>query len=364
MSHEHFEEVIELEVDDLRRLLERGDAQESLWAAWALALKLGKGVVSDLEGALNDSPTPGIRRHLVVILSGLGEQETVRAFAALDPDARVRATACQYLMNTWRDDDTETADFLLTRLLLDEAVAVKETILREARAGLPPATLEQTVSLAAHDAEEVRRASIALIRSRFAPDVAFSGALAERLYLESAPELLGELLDYCLAGGSLAPVFEAVRHGCRSVRTLILDRLVQKGRSLTWSEACELVALNEPMVDLKLLDLMGDEALCDGFDWLVQHLARLLACESYDPFFHAGLNRLFDVAALLDSRSHSPNSYPDLRKLLVFVDAQRQWAEKWNPELEDEGFDEEDRRSMLEFYDELSQRISTLIRSQ
>ena len=82
------------------------------------------------------------------------------------------------------------------------------------------------------------------------------------------------------------------------------------------------------------------------------------------PFFHAGLNRLADVAALLGSRPLSPDSHANLRKLLVYIDAQRQWAEEWEPELEDEGYDEEDRRSMLELYDELSKQINRLIRAQ
>jgi hypothetical protein len=71
---------------------------ERVWAAWALGLRLGSDSAATLKRAAGSDPDAGTRRHLVVLLAGLGERDAVAALAVADLDAHVRATASQYLI--------------------------------------------------------------------------------------------------------------------------------------------------------------------------------------------------------------------------------------------------------------------------
>lgn len=94
-------DVASLPEPEQRSLLQAADPVERVWATWALALRLGAHSVPALRGALDAEPTPGLRCQLVVVLAGLGQRDLVRGLATDDPDATVRATACQYVSSPW-----------------------------------------------------------------------------------------------------------------------------------------------------------------------------------------------------------------------------------------------------------------------
>ncbi len=92
MGYPSFESVHDLDGRTLRQLLAVGDPVERVWAAWSLALELGRDVVPLLLSSLA-SARPATRRCFVIILAGLGERETLQRLTAEEPDDRVRATA-------------------------------------------------------------------------------------------------------------------------------------------------------------------------------------------------------------------------------------------------------------------------------
>jgi HEAT repeat protein len=133
--HASFEAVLRLPEEALRDLLAAGEPAERVWAAWALALRLDcASTIPLMQGAARD-PDEGIRRHMVVLLTGLGEYEAVAAMAA-DPPPLVRATACQYLVR-FAAVRPDSWPLLLERLRDPEAV-VRETILLHLPREAPP----------------------------------------------------------------------------------------------------------------------------------------------------------------------------------------------------------------------------------
>lgn len=117
MTMREFREVIELDEAALRTLVTSGEPIERVWAAWALGLRDAE----DLGSIAKQEPSPGVRRHLIVVLLGAHELGAVSAMLTHDPDVRVRATACLQLAQMLRPEDDALVDLLVSRARLDEA---------------------------------------------------------------------------------------------------------------------------------------------------------------------------------------------------------------------------------------------------
>ncbi|KYF81871.1 hypothetical protein BE17_36700 [Sorangium cellulosum] len=81
----------------LRELLEHESPQVRLQAAWALGSRKGQEFLGDIASRAGREPSAGVRQHFMIMLAGGKEKAAIATFAALDPDALVRAAACQYL---------------------------------------------------------------------------------------------------------------------------------------------------------------------------------------------------------------------------------------------------------------------------
>jgi hypothetical protein len=128
---ESFECVAALDTDSQLYLLQSGDPVERVWSAWSLGLTLGSGAIPHLIDCFqNRTSSTGTRRHLLVVLAGLGERSLLFGAAEQDPDALIRATACDYLLKTAKPGDERTRKFLQGRLAAEEAEPVRRTILR------------------------------------------------------------------------------------------------------------------------------------------------------------------------------------------------------------------------------------------
>jgi hypothetical protein len=163
-----FTDITRLEVAAQRSLLQSGEAVERVWAAWALGLELGAQIAPDLAASLQDAPEPGLRRHLIVMLAGLGEKDILFQFAQADPDAYVRATACQYVIRTCDASDSDVQSFLLGRLFHDESGVVRWAILRFAQPNLPSLKLQHLAELVGDPDSNVRDLAASLFVARCA----------------------------------------------------------------------------------------------------------------------------------------------------------------------------------------------------
>ena len=85
-----FDDVTTLGVAEQRRLLRGGDPEQRVWAAWALGLTEGTQAVADLRAALAEADDAGVRRHLVVVLAGLGERALLDQLTTSEVDEAVQ----------------------------------------------------------------------------------------------------------------------------------------------------------------------------------------------------------------------------------------------------------------------------------
>src|SRR6478735_10242066 len=88
-----FETVARLSAQEQQRLLDGGDSPERLWAAWALALQIGRNALPLLSSVEQGEISEGLRRQLLVVLAGLGERRLLETIANIDPTPSVQATA-------------------------------------------------------------------------------------------------------------------------------------------------------------------------------------------------------------------------------------------------------------------------------
>ncbi len=128
MNFKEFKQIKRLNIDELNRIISSADAQERVWAAWEIGLRLGNEAIPGLAHAVSNAPDPGTRRHMVVVLAGFQQIAVLKTLSLYDPDDIVRATASQYLMKI-SDSNSGISDFILVILENDDSVIVKQYIL-------------------------------------------------------------------------------------------------------------------------------------------------------------------------------------------------------------------------------------------
>jgi hypothetical protein len=155
-----FEQVARLSAPEAGKLLRDGDAQERVWASWVIARAYGArgragAAVQALEVAVAGEPDAGVRRHLLVVLAGLGATRTVAIHAAKDVDADVRATAARYLARLAEPDDAAEYDLLVARTI-DLAAVVRYAVADALRVDAPDAVVRVVAGLLFDPDSDVR----------------------------------------------------------------------------------------------------------------------------------------------------------------------------------------------------------------
>jgi hypothetical protein len=275
MPHQNYTEVVCLDSNTQRFLLQQGDAVERVWAAWALGISLGVQSIPDLLSSLHDSPAPGTRRHVLVVLAGLGERDVLRIFAQDDPDDYVRATACQYLLRIRHQTDHATQQFVRERLLHDSSAIVRQTIVGEVSvfAALHSSDLVQL----AHDPDsEVRQVAIERLLATESLDQLFPGVVADRIRQETHADLRHRVLQLCLESGGAVQLL-AFSSSLESKRTVeILTLLVETKHQFPWEQLAPLSLADDPLWDVYLVQLLQPTESTAAVPWLVMQMAQVI----------------------------------------------------------------------------------------
>lgn len=140
----------------LRDVLAHGNPAERVHAAWALGLR-SQAASEALIDRADAEPNAGVRRHLVVVLAGLGERDCVRTLAEHDPSDAVRATACVALLRL-AHGAPEDETLVLDRLARDPSDEVRIRVIEETAIDELPRTARAIAELLAHSSSEVRHA--------------------------------------------------------------------------------------------------------------------------------------------------------------------------------------------------------------
>ena len=197
MRYSSFEAVAKETRDVQVRLLHSADATERVWSVWSLGLQQGREAIPFLDPL--KQLNPGVRRHLALVLSSLHHREPVRVLAESDPDAHVRATACDYLVRTSSEEEKpDTLKFLNQRLLKESDSVPVRTVLETLPLNWPPLDL-QVLERGLRSAQRgVREAFVQYLVARYDQVKELRDLLRARLTTESDPMLLEQLVDATL----------------------------------------------------------------------------------------------------------------------------------------------------------------------
>jgi hypothetical protein len=271
--HVGYEAVSALSEQQQRALLQRGDAQERVWAAWSLGLRLGSASTGLLLEGLRREPPAGTRMHFAALLAGAGEVGAVAALATGDPSAEVRATACQYLIKTSATPDPWLASLLDDRLRVDGS-EVRQRILVESPGRIGPVAPETLAVCAADTDRRVR--DLALAELAQVPPATAARLLEDRLLGEDDPELRPRVVEVMLAAERAGAVLDAAGRAAPEQARELLASLAERGRRFAWSVLSPLAARRIPLVDGGVLRLVDDLADASAVRWQISGIVRAL----------------------------------------------------------------------------------------
>jgi hypothetical protein len=284
MAHADLTAVLALPAKEQRRLLTDGDPAERLWAAWALALRLGADAVPLLRDGDGLRAPSGLRRQVLVVMAGLGEREVLRTVAEADAVPEVRATACALFLRTAVDGDAEALAFA-ERQMSSPIGEVREAVLLEHEAGrvrLP----EDALFRALRDPPlDIRSVAVRCIgRATPLPEAstkALVDAMKDERDLDHRRALFREL-----PRSSYVAILHALRDAPTRDLTFVLELMRACRTALDWTEVSVLAARLEPEVLLLVLRLLRHPVEHQAFPWLAELVARMTA-EGWPQRSHA-----------------------------------------------------------------------------
>lgn len=94
-----------METERLREILSTGDPHEGVWAGWELGLRAAGS--DELRRLAEGAPHPGTRRHLAVVVAGMGDRPVLESLAKHDPNPSVRSDAIAWLWRCTADPVSE-----------------------------------------------------------------------------------------------------------------------------------------------------------------------------------------------------------------------------------------------------------------
>ncbi len=253
-----FAELRSQSVSEMRRVLVNGEPVERAWAGWSLALAIGAAANEDLRNAALESPTPGVRTLLLVILAGHGERRLIEIFAEDDPDEDVRAAACRNLAAMTSGDDHGAESLLTQRLKSDSSAVVRAEILRLVETGrlrVPLLLLEES---ALDEDLEIRTLAVDVLLDRAAASSVFPAVLEDRAIEEPDPDLCLRLARAWIAAGGSSRLIErlASDQAIDAPKVAAAVQLVfESGSRFPWA-VLELLAERDPSIDQGLVALV------------------------------------------------------------------------------------------------------------
>jgi hypothetical protein len=249
-----YDSVARLSLEELRRLLESGDAPERLWSAWAIALRLGSEATPLLTQMERRGLPEGTKRHLLVVLAGLGQRDLLLTIANEDPSESVAATATTlYLRTAPSPNERAAVDFAVQQLRAGRTAA-RVAVLAEDEAGRVMVPLPERLASLRDPEFVVRRACLTGLAVRPGCD---QEPVARALVELFVTELELDVRRQCVAlipRSSLRELFRAVAERRPSTVGDALRLVFEQFGALTWLEVGD---LTETTSVPDLLDLMA-----------------------------------------------------------------------------------------------------------
>ena len=290
-----FRQVAALPVAELRRLVDahehgHGSAEpvERVWAVWALALASGAGAAAQLGASATTEPAPGVRRHLAIVLAGLGERTTLTALAELDPDAGVRASACRCLARIAPADDDRAWALLVQSLGAGNDLEVRLAVLDGLGSTAPERAWDACRAVLPDPNVEIRGMAIDAIALRCGgTDTAryprFPAALRAAVFTEPNGALRARLFEYWIEAEGSDALLTALATAPAGLVVEALDVAVARAATPSWDALAPLARQGESLLDWRLIALATAP-----LGWLLELLLRWHRLPEGSPAWNDG----------------------------------------------------------------------------
>jgi hypothetical protein len=356
MLYQNYEQVKKLDLVVLDEVLKSGDAQERVWAAWEIGLRLGREALPNISLQAHEAPDPGTRRHMVVVLAGLGHYSALSTLAFHDPDESVRGTTTQYIIKTTDESDTDKINFIIKLLQEDKSPVVKQSILANwdfEKQQIPIALLLDSIL---NNSEDVRKVAIEQITKQFIAkelsDEQIIRCLAyqtnkESIYLFSNWLLKSNLQEYIILSAEISQ---------QSSTLLLLDLLAEKELKFSWKSLRKLTERKNPDIDIRILNILILEKNIDLILWLafgisraislpkVQSRGQYLQQQSAANFHHLAINHFLFLLKNVPPQQIVPSAILNFKTILSHLENDINYLIEYDDEdyWEDEGIDPEE----------------------
>ena len=268
MRAPNFAVVAALSPEEQSSLLDGGDGPERLWAAWAIALRLGRDALPLLRSTEGSDIPDGLRRQLLVVLAGMGERGLLRAIADSEQSPSVQATASTLYLRTAPDpSNSETISFAL-RQLRTAAAEVRRAIVGEQELGQASIPTRELFP-ALKDADVAVRIACAACILKDPSSQAYADsvrALIAAFADEREPDVRREFLAR-LPRLAVPALLEAVRGDASRVLDALNTALERFG-DLTWADVRDIAASATPEVTRSILASGIQPELPEAVGWL------------------------------------------------------------------------------------------------
>lgn len=351
-----YADVSILDEDQLRVLLAQGDEPVKVWAAWALGIKLNNaGIPDEIRGMMKGEPSPGIRQNMLVFLAGNGNGDILETFARADPNANVRAAACN-LIGRVAKNVRERNPLLEELLVVDDSSEVHATILNSAirdRRIISNGALRHVIK---HHKKELQKSAL---------DVILTTRDSVEHGVDVAPELKGwakfvhsqvfeqyccVCLKYC--GAEFVLLLADIRH---ELATIPINLLIKMGFRTDWMHLKKLAARSDVGTVALALNLLNDDKPEDTVEWLLEVLRENIPNGyEYNPDWfdmrNIATQRLY--SNLIESKvpRHSEFALP----VLQMLKGELHDIESPDP---DDTWDQADSTSTIEYYRDFIHRL-------
>lgn len=297
--HASFADVARLTADAWQQLLVAGHGVERIWAAWALGMRHAGRFSGQLRETLAREPDPGVRRHIAVVLAGLGERIPLMVLAELDPDERVRATACQYVVRLAAPDDEAGYQVIVRALDEKRSKSVCLAIIYELGRDAPAAVRARIESMAETSDLELAWAVQNKLLS-WAPDDEFPAVLKPRSFIEPDTELREHLWQSWLRREGVRSLLRA-SWAPSITRDAVLTLLHFCGAmdiALDWSLVQPLTARRDLHIDVAVV--LACNPIPDASEriWLSSLVLRLFGDKSFTEHGEDGESEAIEDAGI------------------------------------------------------------------
>ncbi|MES2674095.1 MAG: HEAT repeat domain-containing protein [Pseudomonadota bacterium] len=342
MRYQDYTAVTLLSTELLEELLSTGDAQERVWAAWEIAMRLGKESLPKIFPQDNKFPDPGVRLHMIVILAGLGNYSVLSTLAFHDPDDAVRGASAQYLIRTANPNDLDRHDLIVKLLKEDESLVVKESILRHWKIIPQTLPIKLLLEYAENKSEGIRAAAIELITLTFAPNELEKDDIIACLAVQNTRESVSLLCNWLEKFGLQDLIFLSAEKSDQSSCLLILDFFVEKKAKVTWSLLSSLAQRNKPEINIRLLSILQIEFDLHLIAWLAFGIAQSISSRrtklshiemrGNSDFYRRGIDHFLFLIKEMEPTRLQKNIFDNFKIILANFEESRADADEYSDE--------------------------------